>query len=149
MSNSVPTRVLAWYLKQGPKGGTVDECSLALGAANQSVSGAVTRLTNAEKLSKTDTVRETRLKHQAAVYVHAKFAKGPSKAKKAVASEENMIRMGVERDVVRTFRRYVEARKRAGKDERAIQRALMKMMKSLAVAAERKSSTSLPKVSPS
>lgn len=135
---TVPTRVLAWYLAAGPKGGTVDDCSRALALQNQSVSGSVTRLTNAGQLSKTDAMRETRLKRPAAVYVHAKFAKGPSKGKKGGGpSEADAARAGVERDVLRIFWRYVEARKKAGKDERAIQRALMKMMKDLAVAAER------------
>ena len=137
MSSSVPTRVLAWYLKQGPKGGTVDDCSRALALQNQSVSGSVTRLANAGQLSKTDEMRETRLKRPAAVYVHSKFAKGPSKAKKGGTSKEDAARVGVERDVLRIFWRYVEARRKAGKDEQTIHRALMKMMKDLAVAAER------------
>lgn len=132
----VPTRVLAWYLKQGPKGDTVDDCSRGLALANQSVSGSVTRLTNAGKLVKTDAVRVTRLKRPAAVYVHVNFAKGPYKAKKAGPAAEDVARAAVDRDVVRIFWRYVEARKKAGKDERAIQRALMKMMKDLAIAAE-------------
>lgn len=131
---SVPTRVLTWYLATSAKGGTVDDCSRSLGLANQSVSGAVTRLTNAGKLSKTDLTRSTRLKRPAAVYVHSKFAKGPSNANKAEASRAEAAR---EARVLQLFRQYVEARKKAGKDERAIQRALMRLMKGLAVEAER------------
>jgi hypothetical protein len=129
---SVPTRVLAWYLKQGPKGGTVDDCCKSLALGNYSTSSAVSRLVRAGHLVRTADARTTRMKRRASVYVHTNFVQTTPVAAKQMTGTKK-----TEGDVLRIFWRYVETRKKAGKDDRAIQRALMKMMKDLAVAAER------------
>lgn len=130
---TLAAQLLGWYVSKGPKGGTVDECCRVLKVTNYSASSAISRLTRAGHLVRTDESRLTRMKRPASVYVHQKWAPVQS----AIPTAKSPLGLSkAEQAALMAFRKYVRARKSAAGDPKTIQKALYRLMKDVAVAAE-------------